>query len=352
MLMPSVGSSCAAATFFPKNFYLCKLTFCGFSFETLAEALQEGWSGMEASRRFWEQLAGPYRAGRLVFQNGNRLRPGLSRFGPPFRGGRCHQGGSAAEVPVPAAEPGVGATAAHPRSMVAHDMKSSLALIGGFIQRLSGTEVDPERRRRYLETIKKEGEKLSALLDDFLACPEKAGERRPEIRPLPLARELGDTCEAHHLRAEKQGVVLTLECPPQLALPGEAKGLQRAFANLLDNALKYSPTGGTVQVRVREEAQEVRISVADEGPGIALGDLPHLFEAYYRGQGQDKIVGFGLGLATVRAVAATHGGRVEVRNRMDKGAEFTMVLPRHGPGSDRSLEVSGRENCGSDGSAS
>jgi signal transduction histidine kinase len=323
MVMPFAASAYAV---FPRdNIYLCKLTFCGLTFETLAGALQAGRTGLDASHRLWEQLAGPYRAGKIVFQGGGRFRTGLDKLRHPARADRSR----AEEQPLDVESRAYGRTACAP-SMMAHDMKSSLVLIGGIIQRLNGTkEMDPERQRRYLEIIRKEGEKLSTLLDDFLAGPERVGEPQQETRPVPLDRELHDLCEAHHLRAERQSIALTLECPPQLApLPGDAKGLQRAFANLLDNALKYSPPGGAILVRVEEKGREVCISFADEGPGIAAGDLPRLFEAYYRGQGGGEIEGSGLGLATVKAVVAAHGGRVEVKNRPGRGAVFTVILPR------------------------
>lgn len=331
MVMPSAAFSDVAAAFFPENFYLCKLTFCGLTFETLAEALQDRWSAWD--RRFWGQLAGPYRVGRVVFQHGGLLRTGLNKVRRPFRTARSRQELIGPEELSPAMERPAGVRIPHSRSMMAHDMKSSLVLIGGFIQRLSGPDVDPERRRRYLETIRKEGERLLTLLDDFVAVPEKAGELQAEVQPLLLDRELHDICEAHHLRAEQQGIALVLEYPPKLApLSGDVKGLQRAFANLLDNALKYSSSGGAIRVQVREEDREVHISFIDEGPGIKAGDLPYLFEKFYRGQGHGCIKGSGLGLATVKAVAAAHGGRVEAKNGPEKGAVFTMVLPRHAQG--------------------
>jgi signal transduction histidine kinase len=324
----------------PDNRYLCRLNFCGWTLEVLTNALHAGFASFNNSS-LWEQCGGPYRAGEIAFQGNCMLRTGLIRIGRPFRIWSGLEKGPAAEAESFACRDAAGqdtrelmeARRADFSSMAIHDMKSSLVLIGGFIQRLTDSpEADPERQRRYLEIIKKEGSKLEALLEDFLACTGVTGESRLEIKPICLDRELKDLCEAHQLKASRRQINLKLEQPPRLSLVlADMRRLQRVFGNLLDNALKFSPPASTVRVAIRETNQEVRISFADDGPGIDARDLPYLFDAHYRGRIEgSQTEGSGLGLATVKAIVEAHGGRVLAENRAKTGAVFTVILPRDG----------------------
>jgi signal transduction histidine kinase len=332
------------AAFLPENHYLCRLNFCGWTFEVLTSALHAGFASLN-SNSLWEQGGGAYRTGEVGFQSNGMLRTGLIRIGRPLRIWSRLEKVSVpdAESPVcqgaPAAAAGQEVTSellearrADFSSMAVHDMKSSLVLIGGFIQRLTDCpEADPERQRRYLEIIKKEGCKLEALLEDFLACTGVAGELRLEIKPTCLDLELQDLCEAHQIKASRRQIEVKLERPPRLSLIlADMRRLQRVFGNLLDNALKFSPPASTVLVTIRETSQEVRISFADDGPGIDVSDLPHLFDPYYRGRTEGETDGSGLGLATVKAIVEAHGGRVMAENRAKRGALFTVILPRDG----------------------
>jgi signal transduction histidine kinase len=344
------------AAFLPGNHYLCRLNFRGWTFEALTNALQAGLASVNGNS-LWEERGGAYRAGEIAFQGSYMLRTGLSRIGKPFgiRGGSERIATTAIEASashdVPAAASGQeytweipsGMRADH-RSMTVHDMKSSLVLIGGFIQRLiSCPDIDPECQRRYLEIIQKEGCKLESLLDDFLADSELDGELQLENKPICLDRELQEICEAHQLRAARREMVLKLEKPPRLSLVlADMRRLQRVFGNLLDNALKFSPPGSTIQVMLQETEQEISISFADEGPGIDARDLPFLFSAHYRGRNGDKAEGTGLGLATVKYIVEAHGGKVLADNRANRGAVFTVILPRGGRPGAANARAAGR----------
>jgi two-component system sensor histidine kinase MprB len=108
---------------------------------------------------------------------------------------------------------------------------------------------------------------------------------------------------------------------------GDPVALERAVLNLLDNAAKWSPDGATVRVAVRRAGDRVRVSVADEGPGIAAADLPHVFERFYRAESARSLPGSGLGLAIVAQVAATHGGTARAEAVASGGALLTVDLP-------------------------
>ena len=129
-------------------------------------------------------------------------------------------------------------------------------------------------------------------------------------------------------QAEQAGLDFALAVPPQpVVLRGEAGQLRQAVGNLLDNAIKFTPAGGTVQVALQQEAGWVTCVVTDDGSGIPETDLPHLFSRFYRGRNATAQPGNGLGLAIVQAIAAAHGGTVGAENT-HRGARFTLRLPQ------------------------
>ncbi|MCA9988848.1 MAG: hypothetical protein KDE59_31295, partial [Anaerolineales bacterium] len=131
--------------------------------------------------------------------------------------------------------------------------------------------------------------------------------------------------------AEGANVVLSLVIPEKLNLtiPGDAASLRRLFSNLIENGLKYTPAGGHINVTVNRLWQEVTVTIADTGPGIAPEHLPHLFERFYRpdeARSRDR-GGFGLGLAIARAIVEAHNGRIEVESELGQGTRLIVYLP-------------------------
>jgi signal transduction histidine kinase len=139
-------------------------------------------------------------------------------------------------------------------------------------------------------------------------------------------------CEAYQPKVSSAGLTLRLEnenvLPP---INGDPKQLRRVFTNLLDNAVKFSPRGGSLIVSTTTDASEIRVSVKDQGMGIAADELPFIFDAFHRGKAGEKVTGFGLGLAAVKAIVEAHGGRVLVKSEMGKGSTFTVILPISSP---------------------
>jgi signal transduction histidine kinase len=151
---------------------------------------------------------------------------------------------------------------------------------------------------------------------------------------LDLAEVLGDIALRFAERATKQGVVLAFEQQGSAAPVAEVdvELFERALANLLDNALKYTPAGGAIAITAGRNAAGVEVAVRDTGPGIAAADLPHLFDRLY--QARDSVApatsdeGRGLGLAIVKRIVELHGGTVAVRSAPGAGATVTLALPR------------------------
>lgn len=118
------------------------------------------------------------------------------------------------------------------------------------------------------------------------------------------------------------------------ALPpikADATQLRRVFTNLIDNAVKFSQRDGRIVVSTMHDKNEIRISVRDQGAGIAVEELPRIFDAFHRGKVGAKVEGFGLGLAAVKTIVEAHGGRVLVESGMGIGSTFTVILPRSSP---------------------
>jgi two-component system sensor histidine kinase BaeS len=125
------------------------------------------------------------------------------------------------------------------------------------------------------------------------------------------------------------GLQLNLDTEPAMAVADEARITQVAV-NLLTNAVKYTPPGGQVTVTTRAEGRTARLTVADTGPGIPEGDLPHVFERFWRGAGAKARSGTGVGLAVVAELTAAHGGTVTAPSPPGSGAVFTVTLPAGG----------------------
>jgi PAS domain S-box-containing protein len=217
-------------------------------------------------------------------------------------------------------------------SMIAHDMKSSLTIIGGFALRLfqKGSRLDGEKGEKYLSIIKDETEKVETLVQDFLEFSRiQTGRLKLNLGPTSVDALLMDLHQVYEPKAADLGISLRLEKSDDLStIEGDARQLRRVFTNLLDNALKFSDKPGSITVSSRQgEESNVVVTVKDEGRGIPPEELPLIFDAFHRGKAGEKIKGFGLGLASVKAIVEAHGGRVLVESEPGKGSTFNVVLP-------------------------
>ena len=217
-------------------------------------------------------------------------------------------------------------------SMFAHDIKSSLTIIGGFVLRLlrKRTSLEEEKQIKYLDIMKNETGKLSFLVNDFLEFSRlQTGRLKLEFGATSLDKELMELFDAYQVKAKQTGINLELENEEELPIiEADANRLRRVFTNLLDNALKFSKNEGTITISTHETDKEVIVKVKDEGIGIDSQDLPYIFESFNRGKGAETKEGFGLGLATVKAIVEAHGGRVIVKSDLGKGSVFKVILPK------------------------
>jgi two-component system, OmpR family, sensor kinase len=206
-------------------------------------------------------------------------------------------------------------------------MRAGLANVAAGLKTAPGGETEPQAA---LATVVAQTERLGRLAADLRKLAEV--EAQPlEREPVDVAALLGEAVEAakgNPAAAERRLALSLPRAPwPLPPVPGDRDLLFLATYNLLDNALKFTRAGDTVEVRAAEDGSAVVVEVADTGAGVPADEVPHLFEELYRGQGARGIEGSGLGLALVRAIVERHGGAVAVRSRPGQGSVFSLRLP-------------------------
>jgi signal transduction histidine kinase len=217
---------------------------------------------------------------------------------------------------------------------VAHDLRTPLFTLSAYLSGLRDrVATTPEKADHYLAVCQEQTAQLEHLVADLFAFATiEYLEQEPQREPLELGDVLRRAVEHLQPRAETSGVAL-LVADPSVPCPitGDARLLTRAIENLLDNALRYTPAGGQVEVRWRSNAQArtALFVVEDTGPGLAEQDLPHVFTPLYRGEASRnrQTGGTGLGLAIARRIMQAHGGDLTAGNRLAGGAVFTATLP-------------------------
>ena len=215
---------------------------------------------------------------------------------------------------------------------VGHDLRTPIASVQVITEALAdGVVDDPETVRRYLNTARRDLGTLSRLVDDlFVLAQLDSGGVHLDRRPNSLTDLVSDTLESFSVRAEQQQVKLHGEALAGIPnLEFDASYVGRVLANLVENALRYTPAGGEVLLKTTAVADGVEVQVRDSGPGIDKADLPHVFERFYRGDASRSrpLGGGGLGLAIVKGIVEAHGGRVGVRVVPGAGTVFSFVLP-------------------------
>ena len=211
-------------------------------------------------------------------------------------------------------------------SDVAHELRTPVAIAQGELEALVDGIQQPTPER--LRSLHEEMLRLARIVEDVetLAAAE-AAQFRLERETVDLAEVARDVVTSLHAQADTSGLKLTTQLQPAPVDADRAR-LEQIARNLLGNALKFTPTGGSVAVSVASANGTARLVVEDTGPGIAQDELPHLFERFWRGQSARGSAGSGVGLAVVAELVRAHGGQVNATARPGGGARFTVTLPR------------------------
>ena len=214
-----------------------------------------------------------------------------------------------------------------------HELKTPVAAVRALADTLqTALPDDPEAGQRFAERIGREAERLEALVRDLLDL-SRVERGTLDVEPVDLVGMVKEVVGGYADLAEERRVRLDAELRPGIGMRGDRAQLGLLLSNLIDNALRHTPAGGTVRVRLDPVESRAVLQVADTGEGIPASELPRVFERFYR---VDKARarrtgGTGLGLAIVRHVAEAHGGTVRVDSELARGTTVTVTLPLAGP---------------------
>jgi two-component system phosphate regulon sensor histidine kinase PhoR len=216
---------------------------------------------------------------------------------------------------------------------VSHELRTPLAALRTFNQLLmEGAADDPDARTEFLESSQGQIERLDWLAQNLLELSKlDSGLVLLDLRPDDLRAAVESATHQHDALAERRGVDVQLDLPSRpIRIRHDPPRIGQVVANLVGNAVKFTPRGGTVRVSVEPTADGARIDVVDTGVGIDPSELPHIFERFYRGSRANEArgSGSGLGLAIVRSIVDIHGGSVSVESGAGSGSRFTVHLPQ------------------------
>ena len=217
---------------------------------------------------------------------------------------------------------------------VSHDLRTPLASLHGYLETvlLKGEKLDPAMRREYLEVACRHARHLERLIAALFELSKlEAGAIVPSLEPFSVGELLQDVALRFRLRAEQLGVDLLtrIEHDAPLAL-GDVALVERVLENLVDNALRHTGSGGRIALEMCADSGHLRVSVVDNGSGVAPGDLPHVFDRYYRGGDRRSSNRAGLGLAIVRRIVELHGESVTLSSTAGLGTCVEFGLPMAG----------------------
>jgi len=211
---------------------------------------------------------------------------------------------------------------------VAHDLRTPLMRLRAAAE--AGLRTGPGARdpREALADCLEEAERVVAMLETLMDISEaEVGAMRLARERLELADVVRDTMTLYGDVAEDKGVALECRCAPGVCVSADRNRLRQVVANLIDNAIKYTPRGGRVEVDTSLDGAQAVLTVTDTGAGIAPGDLPRIWERLFRGDASRSERGLGLGLSLVRAIVEAHGGRVDAISTPGQGSTFVVRLP-------------------------
>ena len=212
---------------------------------------------------------------------------------------------------------------------VAHDLRTPLSRLRASVEDALTHSPNAGGARGVLADALEETERVETIIRTLMDVAQaEAGVMRLHFQPTDLGALVDAGLELYEDVAAEKEIVAEKQFHEPVIVPADAPRIRQVFANLLDNALKYTPRGGRVVISANVTADEAIISFRDNGPGIPPADLPRIWDRLYRGDKSRAEHGLGLGLSLVKAIVEAHGGRVEVDNPPDGGANFQVKLPK------------------------
>ncbi len=218
-------------------------------------------------------------------------------------------------------------------SNVSHDLRTPLASMHGYVETLliKNDELSADKRREFLEIARKHTKRLGELIGDLFELSKlDSASIQPSVEAFSLAELLHDIVHEYDLDARKRNVTLEVVAPNDPAIVyADIALMQRVLENLIRNALKFTPAGGNISLRLDKKQDAVAVAIEDTGCGIPEEDLEHVFDRFYRAENatQTRTNNSGLGLAIVRKILDLHGSRITVSSQVDRGTCFEFDLP-------------------------
>ncbi len=217
---------------------------------------------------------------------------------------------------------------------VSHELRTPLAAMDGWLHILLDGEPGPlnEEQHRFLTTVKRNSDRLMRLVGDLLLIGQMdAGRFTLELGEVDVAELVGETVALFEGTAAEKRIELTADIGPRVMVRGDRLRVGQLLGNLVSNAVKFTPQGGQVRVRVGEQGGSCVVEVTDSGIGIPAEERPHLFERFYRASTATGTAGSGLGLAISKAIAEAHGGTIRIADSGGSGTRFVVQIPLHVP---------------------
>jgi signal transduction histidine kinase len=212
---------------------------------------------------------------------------------------------------------------------VAHDLRTPLTRMRNTAERALQGADDLNAYREALSDSLEESERIGVMLNTLMDISEaETGIMKLDQRPIKLAELARTVVGLYELVAEDKQIKVTVSVAESIVCVADPGRLQQVLVNLMDNAIKYTPRSGSVDIGAEEHATDVTIIVRDTGIGMAAEEIPHIWERLYRGDKSRAERGLGLGLSLVKAIVQAHGGRMEVDSRLGQGSTFRVTFPK------------------------
>jgi signal transduction histidine kinase len=211
---------------------------------------------------------------------------------------------------------------------VAHDLRTPMTRLRGTAEMALEAGQDGDTLREALSDCIEESERILIMLNTLMDVSEaETGAMKLNLEEMNVAPVIGDVVDLYGYVAEEKGVTVHAGFPEELYLIADRSRIRQVLANLLDNAIKYTPSGGRIDIEASRREKEVMITVQDTGIGISDDELDNIWDRLYRGDKSRSERGLGLGLSLVKAVVGAHRGHVEVLSTPGAGSVFSVYLP-------------------------
>ena len=211
---------------------------------------------------------------------------------------------------------------------LSHELKTPLTILKGEFEVILKKMRSPQDYEAILRSSLEEIDKMTRLVENLLMLASLESKRTmPEKRALDISTLLKGVVDNIRRLAERKRLTVDIAGKEGVLVVGDEKELKQLFLNIIDNAVKYTPEGGNINIKITEDAQAATISIKDTGIGVPPADIPHIFDRFYRVPVARSSHGFGLGLSIVKAIVDAHNGTIKVEGALGEGTTFVITLP-------------------------